>query len=249
MNIKDIEITKREILVCIIITLILVGLGFIISGAIKNSISESNEIYYKALKIDNNEEQFKYAIKTNIGNVLVKGKVEAVEGVSIEDIEGKYFYIEKVKEKYTMHTREIEHTRIVGNKTEIYYTTEEYWTWDYVGEEEFHTERFKFLEVNFDYGTINFTNKQYKETKNAEYHIRYVYYIIPFEFEGTLFTNINNNTINNNKFYYNKTIEDIITEKQNEESTTMLIFWIIWILFIGFIDFRYVSMENKYLED
>ena len=99
MNFGDFTITKREIFVAIIITLILVGLGFIISGAIENGINENNEKYFKALKIDNDEEMFRYAIKTNVGYTLAQGRVKAVDGVSIDDISGKYLKIKKVKEK------------------------------------------------------------------------------------------------------------------------------------------------------
>lgn len=250
MKIGDIEITFREILICIIITLILVGLGFLISTGIKNGISENNEKYYKSLKINNNEEQFKYAIKTNIGYVLAEGKVQAKDGVSIADIEGTYFYIRKEKEEYTMHTRQVEHTRTKSDGTTgTYYTTEEYWTWDYVGKEEFNTEKFNFLGVDFDYETIKFSNTEYLETKDGGYHIRYKYYVIPFEFEGTLFTYINDNTINDNTFSNNKTIDNIIQKKQDEENTDTAIFWIIWIIAIEFIDFGYVSLDNYYLED
>lgn len=249
MNFGDFEITFREVLVSIAITLILIGLGFFISGSIENGINESNEKYFKALKIDNNEEMFKYALKTNVGYGLAQGKVKAVEGVSIGDIEGKYFKIKKVKEKYTKHTRHVAHTRTVGNKTETYYTTEEYWTWDYDGQEEFHTTKFNFLGVDFSYGTINFYNESYKETKSGGYHIRYKYYTIPFEFDGTLFTYIENNTISQNDFSINKTIDKIIEEKENSVNVAGMIFWFIWIIFIVFIDFEYVYLDNNYLED
>lgn len=249
MNFGDLEITFREILVSIAITLILVGIGFLISSAIENGINESNEKYYKALKINNNEDMFKYAIKTNVGYVLAQGKVKAVEGVSIEDINGKYFYIRKEKEKYTKHYKQVSHTKTVGNKTKTYYTTEEYWTWDYAGKEEFHVEKFNFLGVDFDYGTINFHNEKHKKTKNAGHHIRYQYYVIPATFDGTLFTYIDNNTVNKNEFYINNTIENIINEKEKSENTSINVFWIIWIFFIAIIDFGYVYLENNYLED
>lgn len=74
MEIGDFTITKREILVSIIIVLILITLGLFISNAIENGIEEDNEKYYKSLKIDNNEETFKYAIDTNIGYVLASRK-------------------------------------------------------------------------------------------------------------------------------------------------------------------------------
>ena len=60
---------------------------------------------------------------------------------------------------------------------------------------------FRFLNVEFDYGTINFNNTEYLTTIQTDSTTRYVYYIIPFEFEGTLSTYITNNTITNNQFF------------------------------------------------
>lgn len=249
MNFGDFEITFREILVSIAITLILIGIGFFISSAIENGINESNEKYYKALKINNDQEMFKYAINTNVGYTLSQGNVKAINGVSINDIEGTYFRIKKVKEKYTMHTRQVAHTRTVGNKTETYYTTEIYYTWDYAGQEEFNTEKFEFLGVQFEYGIINFYNEEYKETIKVSSDTRFNYYIIPYEFQGCLFTKIQNNTITENEFRYNNTIENIIECKQKESRNSIIIFWIFWIISILGIVFVFVYFDNKNLED
>ncbi|MBP3463814.1 MAG: hypothetical protein J6K45_04975 [Clostridia bacterium] len=248
MDFEDFEITRREILVVIAITFMLIGIGVLISGAIKNGIDEKNEHYYKALKIRNDEEMFKYAIKTNVGYTFAEGKVQAIDGVSIDDIEGKYFYIKKVKEEYTRHERQVEHEEKIGNETYTYYTTEEYWTWDYAGQEEFNTKKFKFLDEEFEYGAITFSNEEYKDTKPINSNLRYKYYIIPSEFEGTLFTYINNNTINQSNFFINNTIDRIIESKEKESDIYCGVFWGIWIIFIFFIDFGYVYLENNYLE-
>ncbi len=248
MDFGDFEITFREILVAIAITFVLIGIGALISGAIKNESYEKNENYYKSLKIKDDEEMFKYAIKTNVGYVLAEGKVQAVDGVAVEEIEGKYFYVKKVREEYTMHTRQVAHTRTVENRTETYYTTEIYYTWDYAGKEEFNTERFRFLGVEFEYGKIYFSNEIYKDTKYINGELRYKYYIIPFEFEGTLFTYINNNTINQNKFFTNNTVDNVIESKEKESEIGSKIFWGIWILLIIAVDFFYVYLENEYLE-
>ena len=48
----EFKVTKREIMVTIAITLILIGIGFLISSSIRNAIYESNEKYHKSLKID-----------------------------------------------------------------------------------------------------------------------------------------------------------------------------------------------------
>ena len=250
MEYENFKVTKRETLVAIAITLALIGLGIIISEAIKNNVNESNEKYYKALKINNDEEMFKYAIKTNVGYTLASGTIRAINGISIDELDGIYLSIKKVKEEYRKHYREEKHTRIKSDGTEeIYYTTEEYWTWDYVEEEKIHVDKFNFLGVDFDYDTIEFYNQSYNTTKEVEYHIRYKYYTIPIEFEGTLFTYINNNTITQNKFSTNKTINEIVKSKEDDVNFINAIFWITWIIFITLIDFGYVYLENNYLED
>ena len=250
MEFENFKVTKRETLVAIEITLALIGLGIIISEAIKNNVNESNEKYYKALKINNDEEMFKYAIKTNVGYTLASGTIRAINGISIDELDGIYLSIKKVKEEYRKHYREEKHTRIKSDGTEeIYYTTEEYWTWDYVEEEKIHVDKFNFLGVDFDYDTIEFYNQSYNTTKEVEYHIRYKYYTIPIEFEGTLFTYINNNTITQNKFSTNKTINEIVKSKEDDVNFINAIFWITWIIFITLIYFGYVYLENNYLED
>ena len=247
----DFTITKREILVCIAITLLLIGIGFLTSSAIKNVEYENNEKYHKSLKIDNDEDTFKYALKTNVGYVLVNGNVKT-EGISIDGINGKYFYIKKVKERYTEHTRQVAHTRTVsdgkgGTKTETYYTTETYWEWDYVSSEEKHVDKFTFSGVEFDYNTIKFYNNKHIDTIKESSKIRYKYYAIPTEFNGTLFTFIENNTITQNEFSVELSLQDTLKSKTSSIGT--LVFWIIWVIIIGLLDFGYVYMDNKYLED
>ena len=250
MEVGDFTITKREVLVSIIILFVLITIGLFISNAIEDSINEKNEKYYKSLKIDYDSDKFKYAINTNIGYVLARGKVKAIKGISINDIEGTYFYIRKVREEYTMHTREVAHTRTnADGTTETYYETEIYYTWDYAGEEEFHSEHFEYLGVTFKYGTIKFNNSKHKETIKTSSTVRYKYYIIPTEFEGCLFTNVQNNTINENQFYYNNTIEKIIENKQKDVQTYKALFWCFWIFLIAGIIFGFICLENKYLED
>ena len=61
MEIGDITITKREILVCIAATLILLGIGFPIIAGIQNSINEKNE------KIQNAKNHLQEIIKEQYG--------------------------------------------------------------------------------------------------------------------------------------------------------------------------------------
>ena len=96
---------------------------------------DQNEKYNKAVKIET-QDLFEYGMRTNIGNAFVYGDLLAVDTVTYPEIGGSYMYVEKVKERYTMHTRQVAHTRTVNGKTQTYYTTETYWTWDRVGSED-----------------------------------------------------------------------------------------------------------------
>ena len=104
---------------------------------------DKNEIYNKAVKIDS-QEMFQYGMDTNIGNAFVYGELKAIDTVTYTEIGGEYMYVKKVKEKYTMHTRQVAHTRTVNGKTETYYTTEEYWTWDKINSSAIKCKRISF---------------------------------------------------------------------------------------------------------
>ena len=130
MEIGDITITKREILVCIAATLILLGIGFPIIAAIQNSINEKNEKYFKALKINNDTEQFQYAINTNLGQVMAYGKVEAVDGVKIEDLGNRYFYIKKEKDMVYINVGSISIPKENNNPTYMMYENRKFTIYD-----------------------------------------------------------------------------------------------------------------------
>ena len=102
----DFEITKREILASISIIAVMLLIGVLISSKISEHQLDANEVYNKAVKIDNTD-LFQYGMDTNVGNAFVYGDLVAVDTVTYTEIGGEYMYIEKVKEKYTKHTRTV----------------------------------------------------------------------------------------------------------------------------------------------
>lgn len=120
---SNFEITKREILASISIIAVMILFGILISSKISEYQMDKNEIYNKAVKIES-QEMFQYGMDTNVGNAFVYGDLKAVDTVTYPEIGGEYIYVEKVKEKYTRHTREVEHS----NGKTTWYTTETYWT-------------------------------------------------------------------------------------------------------------------------
>lgn len=242
------EITKREILASITIIAIMLVIGFIISSKITERQEDRNEVYNKATKIESTE-IFEYGIDTNIGNAFVYGKLAAVDTVDyVGEIDGEYMYVEKVKEKYTKHTKRVRHERTKSDgKKETYYTTEEYWAWDYVDSENKKCKRISFCGVEFDSDKFHLPDSSYIDTVKESKYIRYKYYGCSKEYTGTIFTSIKNNTINDTEFFNQKNISE--TVEYLESGIGNIVFWIFWILLICVVVFIFYYAKNEWLED
>lgn len=171
----DFVITQREIIVSISIIAIMLLFGVLISGKISEHQMDKNEVYNKAVKIESTD-LFQYGMDTNVGNAFVYGDLKAVDTVTYPEIGGKYMYVEKVKEKYTRHTRTVTKTRTVNGKTQTYTETEVYWTWDRVGSEDQKCKQISFCGVTFDSNKIDIPGANYIDTIKESSKIRYKYY-------------------------------------------------------------------------
>ena len=243
----DFKITKREVLVSIIIISVMLIIGFIIHGNINDALMLEYQKYNTALQIDNDKDLFEYGMRTNVGNAFVYGDLKAVDRVTFDEIGGEYSYVEKVKERYTKHTRTVTKTRTVNGKTQTYTTTETYWTWDKVDSWDKHCEKISFLDVEFNYGTIRFPSSDYITTIKESSKIRYKYYGTGTEFVGTLYTVLNNNTINETDFYINRSISETI--EHLESGSELIAFWSGWIFLTCGCVCGFYYLDNKWLED
>lgn len=242
----DFEITKREILASISIIAVMLLIGVLISGKISEHQLDANEVYNKAVKIDNTD-LFQYGMDTNVGNAFVYGDLVAIDIVTYPEIGGEYMYVEKVKERYTQHTRRVAHTRTVNGKSQTYYTTETYWTWDRVGSEDKKCQEISFCGIAFSSNKIDLPSTDYIDTIKESSRIRYKYYGIGTKYTGTIFTDLRNQTISDNtNFYVDKNIEE--TVEYLETGGGVIIFWIFWIVLIGGCVFGFYYLDNKWLE-
>lgn len=240
------EITKREILASVSIIAIMLLIGVLIAEKISEYQLDTNEKYDKAVKIETHE-LFEYGMRTNVGNAFVYGDLEAVDTVTYPEIGGAYMYIEKVKEKYTQHTRQVSHTRTVNGKTSTYYTTETYWTWDRVGSEDQMCNEVSFLGHTFPVGKINLPDEEYIDTIKESSHVRYKYYGVGLKYTGTIFTELTDKTItDNSSFYKNMTIDETVLQLESDFS--IWIFWIIWIILIAACVYGFYYIDNEWLE-
>ena len=242
----DFVITKREIIVSISIIAIMLLFGVLISGKISELQMDKNEIYNKAVKIENTD-LFKYGMETNVGNAFVYGELNAVDTVTYPEIGGEYMHIEKVKEKYTRHERTVTKTRKVNGKTETYTETEVYWSWDVVGSEELLCKQVSFCGVVFDREKIEIPGMDYIDTIKESGYIRYKYYGTGTNFVGTVFTSLKDKTITDNTYFYNNlTIEE--TVELLETNILLPLFWILWVFITGGIVYIFFVQENQWIE-
>ena len=242
----DFEITKREILASISIIAVMILFGILISSKISECQMDKNEIYNKAVKIES-QEMFQYGMDTNVGNAFVYGDLKAVDTVTYPEIGGEYMYVEKIKEQYTMHTRQVAHTRTVNGKSQTYYTTETYWTWDKVGSEDIKCKEILFCGVIFTSNKIDLPGTDYIDTIKESSHVRYKYYGVDTEYKGTIFTDLRDKTISDNtSFYNNLTIDETI--ERLESDFPIIIFWIFWVILIAGMVFGFYYLDNRWLD-
>ena len=239
----DFEITKREIIVSISILALMIIFGFSISEIIADRVEDKKRMYNQALQVDS-KELFEYGMETNVGNAFVYGTLKAVDPVTFEEIGDNWLWIEKERQEYRKHEREVRHEDKDGN---VYYTTEDYWTWDTVYSEELHSERITFLGVEFDYIKIKKPYSKYIKSIYQSSKVRYEYWGTTPEHTGTIFTKLSDGTIEDGlHLYENQTIAEVLEEKNN--SYALVIFWTLWIMFIIAAVGGFYYLDNSWLD-
>lgn len=257
------EITLREILVSIAIFLVLSGIGHLIYGNIddKSVIKK----YETAQIIEDNKEKLDYLINTKFGNVLVSStfKTSDKDAVKFDEINGKYAFIKRVKERYTMHTR----TVCSGSGKNSICRTETYCTWDYVDSDSKYAKNIDFLGYSFDgekllnqvpNKNLKLSKKMYKQEYKkikSKYvyetsNVRHYYEYIPLNFKATIFTNTRDKEIfKDYTLFYEKTPEQAVENIKSTTKTSKLLFIVVWSLMSAGVIFWYISLDNNYLED
>ena len=219
------EITKKEILVSIIILFVMLTIGFFIGEKIQSRADEWNQRYEEAVKI-NKDEMFKYALRTAAGDAFIEGDYKGVDYVSADAIDGKYLYILRKMQRYTMHTRVVNHSD--GKRS--WTTTETYWTWDTIGEEEVHCAEIEYAGVRFPWGKVDLPEPRYITTVSDGCDLRSEYYTIG-DTHGTMFAKIKKNDIEETEYKENVEIKDAVN--RFKKNGWIVIFWIIWIVLTG----------------
>ena len=237
------EITKRELIMGVIIFcgMMLIGVG--ITNGIVDYEENLKRQYTQALHVET-KDMFEYGMMTNVGNALCYGTLAAVDTVGFEEIPGNYLYAKKVREEYTRHEKQVEHKDEDGK---TYYTTETYYSWDYSGSWDKHSNYITFLGVKFEYAKITRPIDHYIDTIYEDSDTRYVYHGTDPEHTGTIYARLWDNTIpDHTTFYENMTIDEVTDYLCS--SYGVLIFWIIWVIVTAVVLYAFFYLNNNWLD-
>lgn len=216
------EITKREVIASITIIAFWLFLGFLISVKIDTWQQDQNAEYDRAARIKE-PDLFQHGMDTNLGNAFVYGELVAQDPVTFQEIGGSYFYVLKVKERYTEHERTVTKTRTKSDgKTETYTEIETYWTWDEVDRKSKEAEKCVFLGKSFDTDKIILPSEDYLDCIKESYYVRYKYYGVPDQMTGTIYTKL-------------------------ESDGSVIVFWIFWIIAMIGIVYGFYCLDNNWL--
>ena len=242
--IGDFEITGREIIASISIIAIMLLFGVLIHGKISEYQMDKNEIYNKAVKIES-KDLFQYGMDTNVGNAFVYGELKAVDTVTYPEIGGEYMYVEKVKERYTRHTRTVTYTDSNGKSRT---KSEVYWTWDRVGSEDKMCNELSFCDIVFGSNKIDIPGTGYITTIKESSHVRYKYYGTGTKFTGTIFADLRDKTIPEGTYFYNNMNIEELHKHLEAGIGGLIVFWFFWIILIIGCVVGFYYFDNRWLE-
>lgn len=271
---SDFTITKREILFSFIILFISLCLGIIINNALDEHFVKKEEIVNKALKINNDNERFKYAIDTNIGTIINYGKFETIDEVKDDWLINSYMAYSKIVEKYTRHSKEVCEEDSNGNES---CHTEYYYEWDDKDKSTIYSQKIRYSGIEFytsyfsNYPwerldisqstikeNVGYLKRNYIYEKNRmfgdeEGDLRYYYEIIPNSFYATTLGQARNNyyeALNESKITINcETLEEYLSSQKSARATAKIIFWIFYIILVCIGIYYFIYIENEWLED
>lgn len=259
---SDFEFTKREILCSIAIIFLFLLAGFFIDGKICDRISEENEIYLQATRIENSPEQFDYALRTGFGDTFISGQIQAVDPVSFSELTNSYLAVQKVREEYTRHTRIVSYR--VGKTT--HHRTEIYYTWDRKGTMELSADQVSFCGIKFPVSTFDISawsrlaldesTVDQSSVKNLkgnylyeDQDTRYYFSAIPATLTGTVFAALHHQAIEGTaEFHWGQSIEEVVAEHLKSATMYRIIFWCAWIFFCSIVIVVFAYFDNRWLE-
>lgn len=167
----------KRLLIVLLGFILLCGFAFGVKGHMDSDGYKTQVKYQTAIQATD-KTHFNYAVDTQQGNLLAHGTftTDTAKLVKFPEMKQSYTYVDRVKEHYTMHTREVceEENKEESCHTEIYYT------WDEVADDTLTASK-----VNFygrQYNPAIFSFRAFHQSLDNYYldgDDRYTYDIVP----------------------------------------------------------------------
>jgi len=237
--IGDFEVTARELLVSVMIVAMFSASSFFIRGCISNKGADIRHELSVTTDVEN-ARNFEWVRETGHGLFAGFDTLVAVSPVSIDDVEG--MAVERVLEKYTMHTR------TSCNKNGCHTTT--YWTWDRKESDFVSSKHVSFFGME-DSEFINvIPDVEYVKTESCGYHLRYKYYRVPVRIPGVMNGGVYNEKFKDLEFSGSfgsiKEWREFQTKKYDIIDTIFIVLWTILCMgsVIAFCANSWYELEN-----
>lgn len=179
---------------CTILILMYIVLGFVLLSFVwqKVYINPSE----RPVQIDT-VKGFADAITENIGNICVEGTIDTTVPITLEETEGEYISVKRVKEELNSHTKTTYIPIHSGRTTTMIPSVRTYESWDEEETETENAETIIFCGKEFPSSKIQFREEDYEEILivNISENSRYKYYGIQTGQEGVLETEAEDGTI------------------------------------------------------
>lgn len=134
----------KRVLLVVLGAILLIPVGFSVREAI-NANGEKNARMFNTAIQASEQDRFNYAIDSHQGKLLGSGHFTPTQLVKFPEMNKQYAWVEKTKEEYTRHEREVcEDTYDAeGNVSGETCHTEVYYSWDYAGSDQLQTPAYK----------------------------------------------------------------------------------------------------------
>lgn len=246
---KGWDLTLRELVFSVFIVGVMVLVGFFISEVIERKVNDSNLRYNQAAALLTND-QFKYALDTDVGHVFANGRLVADSPVKNEHLAGEYLSVYVKHQQYRMHTRRVAHTVTDSRgRSHTKYRTETHWSWDTMSCSSSHSPTVTYCGVKFPYNKFGYSWIGSDTTRHSTgFHARDVVTVVPKTFIASVFGEAKSRTLVGDGL----TLAPMSIEAYRKDLTTshaLAIFWIIWGIVMVFALVGFYVVKNDWLED
>lgn len=192
---------KKDCAILILKVIIYIVLGFVLLTYVRQ------KIYIKPserpVQIDT-VKGFADAITENIGNICVEGTIDTTVPITLEETDGEYISVKRVKEELNSHTKTTYIPIHSGRTTTMIPSVRTYESWDEEETETENAETIIFCGKEFPSSKIQFREEDYEEVLivNLSENSRYKYYGIRTGQDGILETKTMDGSISDGSMVY-----------------------------------------------